>query len=195
MNGPRFGGAHSRAQAASLACAPMTDPTPPEPPPSAAWGPPPGPPPAPSGGALTITLLPGQVVALAGGVLSVVSAWLDWIRPSRPFGPPMGFSAYDVPVQFLFRNSGLFVSRTGPSLGVLVFLLGAACMVAALVRPVRILTLPAGAGALVVAVWYALRLRNYASSTFRDLLGVGTVVAVVGGLIAIVGGTLTLARR
>jgi hypothetical protein len=63
---------------------------------------------------VTITLLPGQLVALAGGVLIVVSAWLDWIRPSRPFGPATGLSAYDVPAQFLVRNRGLFLSRTGP---------------------------------------------------------------------------------
>ncbi|MFL6243516.1 MAG: hypothetical protein ACJ73V_10905 [Acidimicrobiia bacterium] len=64
----------------------MADPTPPEQPPSAVWGPPPAPPAAPRSSGVTITLLPGQLVALAGGVLIVVSAWLDWIRPSRPFG-------------------------------------------------------------------------------------------------------------
>ena len=144
---------------------------------------------------MTITLLPGQLVALTGGVLIVVSAWLDWIRPSRPFGPRMGLSAYDVPAQFLVRNRGLFISRTGPSLGVLVFVLGAACLVGALVGPVRLLALPGGAGALVVAVWFAIRLRNFGSGSLRDLLGVGTVVALIGGVIATVGGILTLARR
>ena len=84
---------------------------------------------------MTITLLPAQLVALTGGVLIVVSAWLDWIRPSRPCGPAMGLSAFDVPAQFLVRNRGLFISRTGPSLGVLVFVLGAACLVGALVAP------------------------------------------------------------
>jgi len=144
---------------------------------------------------VTITLLPGQLVALAGGVLIVVSAWLDWIRPTRPFGPAMGLSAYDVPAQFLVHNRGLFVSRTGPSLGVLVFLLGAVCLVAALVRPVRLLALPGGAGVLVVAVWYAIRLRGFGSGSLRDLLGVGTVVALIGGVTAIVGGFLLLSHR
>ena len=173
----------------------MADPTPPEQPPSAAWGPPPAPPAAPSSSGVTITLLPGQLVALAGAVLIIVSAWLDWIRPSRPFGPPMGLSGYDVPAQFLVRNRGLFLSRTGPSLGVLVFLLGAACLVAALVGPVRLLALPGGAGVLVVAIWYAIRLRSYGSGSLRDLLGVGTVVALIGGVTAIVGGILSLSRR
>ena len=138
---------------------------------------------------MTITLLPGQLVALTGGVLIVVSAWLDWIRPSRPFGPAMGLSAYDVPAQFLVRNRGLFLSRTGPSLGVLVFLLGAACIVAAFVGPVRFLALPGGAGVLVI------RLRSYGSGSLRDLLGIGTVVALIGGVTAIVGGFLSLSRR
>jgi hypothetical protein len=99
----------------------MTDTTPPEPPPSAAWGPPPGAPPtAGRTSGVTITLLPGQLVALAGGVLVVVSAWIDWIRPSRPFGPALGLSAYDVPAQFLVRNQGLFESRRGPSFAAIV---------------------------------------------------------------------------
>jgi hypothetical protein len=144
---------------------------------------------------VTITLLPDQLVALSGGVLVVVSAWLDWIRPSRPFGPSVGFSAYNVPAQFLVRDNGLFVSRGGPSLGVLVFLVGAACLVAALVRPVSFLALPAGIGAVGLAVWYVVRLQSYTGSTFRDLVGVGAFVAIVGGLVAVLGGVLTLVRR
>jgi hypothetical protein len=172
----------------------MTAPTPTDPPPSAAWGPAPIPPAArPSG--VTITLAPGQLVALAGGVLVVVSAWLDWIRPSRPFGPAMGFSAYDVPVQFLVRDNGLFASRGGPSLGVALFIVGAACLVAALVRPVAFLALPGGIGAVVLAIWYAVRLRSFSSGTFDDVVGVGAVVAVIGGVVAVVGGILALTRR
>jgi len=172
----------------------MNVPPTPEPAPSASWGTPPGAPaPRPSG--VTVTLLPGQLVALAGGVLVVVSAWLDWIRPSRPFGPAAGFSAYDVPAQFLVRDSGLFINRAGPSLGLLVFLVGATCLVAALVSPVAFLALPAGIGALGVGVWYVLRLRSYTASTFRDLIGVGAFVAIVGGLVAVLGGILTLVRR
>jgi len=40
-------------------------------------------------------------------------------------GPAAGFSAYDVPARFLARDSGLFINRAGPSLGLLVFLVGA----------------------------------------------------------------------
>jgi hypothetical protein len=172
----------------------MTAPTPTDPPPSAAWGPTPAAPAArPSG--VTITLLPGQLVALAVGVLVVVSAWLDWIRPSRPFGPAMGFSAYDVPAQFLVRDNGLFASRGGPSLGVALFIVGAVCLVAAMVRPVAFLALPGGIGAVVLAIWYAVRLRSFSGSTFGDIVGVGTVVAIVGGVVAVIGGILALTRR
>ena len=93
-------------------------------------------------------------------MLVVVSAWLDWIRPSRPFGPAVGFSAYNVPAQFLVRDNGLFVSRGGPSLGILVFLVGAACLVAALVRSASFLALPAGIGAVGAGVWYVIRLQS-----------------------------------
>jgi hypothetical protein len=144
---------------------------------------------------VTVTLVPAQLVVLAGGVLVVVSAWLDWIRPSRPFDPAVGFSAYNVPAQFLVRDSGLFASRGGPSLGVLVFLLGAACLVAALIRPVSFLALPAGIGGVGVGVWYVIRLQSSTGSTFRNLVGVGAFVAIIGGLIAVLGGILTLVRR
>jgi hypothetical protein len=140
-------------------------------------------------------VLPGQLVALAGGVLVVVSAWLDWIRPSRPFGPTMGISAYDVPAQFLVRDNGLFASRGGPSLGLLVLVLGAGCLIAALVRPVGVLALPAGLGSVAIAIWYTLRLRDFAGGRFDDIFGVGTVVAVIGGVVAIIGGVLTVAKR
>lgn len=175
----------------------MSDPAQPEAPPSAAWGPPPGAPPSgPARAAgVTITFLPSQLVALAGGALIVVSAWLDWIRPSRPFGPATGFSAYDVPAQFLFLNRGLFESRRGPSLGLLIFFIGVVCLVAALVRPARFLALPAGIGSITLAVWYAVRLRNDTGSTFRDLLGAGVIVAAAGGVAAIVGGILAVTRR
>jgi hypothetical protein len=174
----------------------MSDPSQPGAPPSAAWGPPKGTPPSEPARAtgVTITLLPSQLVALAGGVVIVVSTWLDWIRPSRPFGPAMGFSAYDVPAQFLFLNRGLFESRRGPSLGLLIFFIGLVCLVAALARPVRFLALPAGIGSITIAVWYAVRLRND-TGTLRDLLGAGAIVAVVGGVAAVVGGILAITRR
>jgi hypothetical protein len=92
------------------------------------------------------------------------------------------------------RDQGLFASA-GPSLGVLVFLVGAACLVAALVHPLAFLALPAGIGAVVLTVWCAVRFRNYASGTFDELFGVGIAVALVGDVLAIVGGILALTRR
>jgi hypothetical protein len=55
--------------------------------------------------------------------------------------------------------------------------------------------LPAGLGAVVIAIWYSLRLRGFASGRFGDIVGVGTVVALLGGVVAIIGGSLSLARR
>jgi hypothetical protein len=72
---------------------------------------------------------------------------------------------------------------------------GAACLVAAFVRPVSFLALPAGIGAVALAVWYVVRVQSYTGSTFRDLVGVGAFVAIVGGLVAVLGGILTLVRR
>jgi hypothetical protein len=99
-----------------------------------------------------------------------------------------------VPAQFLVRDQGLFASRGGPSLGVALFIIGAVCLVAALVRPVAFLALPGGIGAVVLAIWYAVRLRSFSNSTFGDIVGVGTVVAIVGGVVAVIGGILALTR-
>lgn len=100
-----------------------------------------------------------------------------------------------MPAQFLARDSGLFVSRGGPSLGLLLFLVGAVRLVAALARPMALLSLPAGIGAVGIAAWYVIRLRSYTGSTFRDLVGVGAFLAIVGGLVTILGRILTLVRR
>jgi hypothetical protein len=100
-----------------------------------------------------------------------------------------------LPAQFLVRDNGLFAPRGGPSLGLLVFVLGAGCLIAALVRPVGVLALPAGLGSVAIAIWYALRLRSFASGRFDDIFGVGTAVALIGGVVAIIGGILTVAKR
>jgi hypothetical protein len=149
---------------------------------------------------VTITLLPGQVVSLIGGVLVVVGGWLDWFRPSRELGSTLGLSAYDIPAQFLVRERA-FADRGGPALGVLVFLLGVVCLIAALVRPIRVLALPAGAGALVLAAWYAWRLRDFLDGFggfgpgFGDAIGAGTIVTGLGGVVALIGGILALTSR
>lgn len=150
---------------------------------------------------ITITLLPPQLVALIGGVLVLLGAWLDWFRPDRRFGPPVGLNAYDVPVKFLFRDSGIFLNRAGPAIGFLIALVGLACIAAALVRPMTILALPAGAVAVVIAVWYTLRLHDFVDQFgdfgpgFGDALGLGTIVVAIGGIVATVGGILSLTTR
>jgi len=155
--------------------------------------------PAQSG--VTITLLPAQLVALAGGVVILVGAWLDWVRPDRRFGPAFGLNAYDVPIKFLLRDSGLFANRGGPAIGWLIALLGLGCIVAALVRPISLLALPGGLAALGLAAWYALRLRNFVEPFgdfgpgFGDALGLGAVVVALGGVAAAVGGILSITSR
>ena len=67
----------------------------------------------------------------------LVGAWLDWFRPDREFGPAFGLNAYDVPVKFLFRDTGLFLNRGAPTIGWLLLLVGLACVVAALARGLR----------------------------------------------------------
>jgi hypothetical protein len=150
---------------------------------------------------VTITLVPGQIVSLAGGVLVMVGAWLDWVRPDREFGPAFGLNAYDVPARFLFRDSGFALNRGGPTIGWLVAILGVVCIVAALTRVVAFLALPAGVGALALAVWYALRLRDLVQNfrgfgpSFGDALGFGSIVVGIGGIVAAVGGILSLTTR
>jgi hypothetical protein len=157
--------------------------------------------PQPSTGGVTITLRPPQLVALAGGVVILVGAWLDWFRPDREFGPAFGLNAYDVPVKFLFRDTGLFLNRGGPTIGWLLLLVGLACVVAALARPVSFLALPAGAIAFVVAVWYGLRLRNFLDPLgdfgpgFGETIGLGTIAVALGGIAAATGGILSITSR
>ena len=158
--------------------------------------------PRPASGGITITLFPPQLVALIGGVLVLLGTWLDWIRPDREdFGPAYGLNAFDVPIKFLFRDSGLFLNRGGPALGWLMALVGLACIAAALARPITVLALPAGAVAFVVAVWFALRLRDFLDPfgdfgpSFGDVFGLGPVVVAIGGITAAVGGILSLTMR
>ena len=158
--------------------------------------------PKPSSGGVTITLLPPQLVALVGGVMILVGAWLDWFRPDRQFGgPAFGLNAYDVPVKFLFRDRGLFFDRGGPTIGWLLLLVGIVCVVAALARPVSFLALPGGVGAFGLAVWYALRLRDFLdpigdfAPSFGETLGLGTIAVAVGGIVAAVGGILGTTGR
>jgi hypothetical protein len=182
----------------------MTDTTPTSSPtPAAAWTAPADAPVTPRRSGVTITLLPGQLLALAGGVLVLVSGWLDWLRPAgqRELGIPYGLSAYDVPARFLLRDSGLFRGTGGPSVGVFVVILAIVCLVAAFARPVNVLALPAGLGALALAVWFALRLRHFLDPGnefvpgFGETLGPGVITLGLGGALAIAGGILSLTTR
>ena len=168
--------------------------------PNAAWSTPQPSPPTATG-VVTISLLPAQIVSLVGGLLIVVGAWLDWVRADRESGLAFGLNAYDIPARFLLRDSGFIANRSGPTIGWLVLLLGIACIVAALTRAIAMLSLPAGVAALALAVWYALRLRNFVDNfggfgpSFGEALGVGTIVVGIGGIVAAVGGVLSLTKR
>jgi hypothetical protein len=169
--------------------------------PSAGWSTPaPSAPPTGAAG-VTVTLLPPQLVSLIGGVLIMIGAWLDWVRPDRESGLAFGLKAYDVPARFLLRDSGFISNRGGPTIGWLVAIVGIAGIVVALTRPLTMLALPVGVAALAIALWYALRLRDFVRNfggfgpSFGEALGFGAIVVAIGGIIAAVGGIMSLTGR
>ncbi len=109
--------------------APPTQPSPP----SAVWAAPdaaPGAPPRAGGG---FRIGPGQIVALAGGLVFLVSSWLEWLHVSVSVGGQsfsQSYSAYEVPAHFLLDSES---DQGGLNLGILIAFFGVACIAAALV--------------------------------------------------------------
>ena len=146
----------------------------------------------------------GPIVALAGGILLAVSSWLAWLNSFElpgAVGRSEPFSGYDTPARFLVDNDA---DLGGPSIGVLVLVVGTVALVGAIVRGAEPLALLAGVLGAVVGGLYVFQLSKRVDvindelgldASLTDLLGVGAYVAFLGGIAAIVGAVLALLRR
>jgi hypothetical protein len=170
-------------------------------PPSAAWGAPGAMPGAPRVGA-GFAFGPGQIVAMVGGFLYLISAWLSWIR--YEFGNVSeSFSAYRIPSYFLLDSQA---EQGGLNLGMVIAFFGVVCIGAAFIsamnRSLRVLSLVAGVFAFVVVVLFLVQTRylsdqlpGFVEGGYFSLLRFGAYVALVGAVLALVGGVLTLAQK
>jgi hypothetical protein len=183
--------------------APLTQPGPP----SAVWSAPAAAPGAPlAGGGFRIG--PGQIVALAGGLLFFVSSWMEWLHVSVSFGrrsASISYSSYKVPAHFLLDSQS---NQGGLSLGILIAFLGVACIAAALLSALRrtlgILPIAVGGVSFVVMVLFYVQ-TSYAidalPSAFEkgyfSVLRYGAIIAMLGAIATVVGGILavTIKRR
>jgi hypothetical protein len=184
---------------------PTATPTAPAPPaqPSSAWGAPDAPrAPAPraAGG---FAIGPGQIVALVGGLLFFVSAWLTWIGYEFEAGNlslSESFSAYRIPAHFLLDSQS---EAGGLSLGIVVAFFGFVCIAAAILgalnRHLGVLSLIAGIPAFLVAVLFFVQtgflsdsLPGFVDAGYFSLLGFGAYLGLIGALASLVGGVLAL---
>lgn len=181
--------------------------TPPPPPPgqpSAPWGTPGAAPGAPrAAGGFPFGL--GRILAAVGALVFLISAWFLWIGIENETD-----SAYKIPAKFLLdSNPG---SSAGLNLGIIVFLLGAAGIVFALIpgaRQLRILNVVIGVVALVIPllfIWQVNNLADLVNDRFQslgssrrvgvfDILDPGVYIAIGGAVITGVGGILALAQK
>jgi hypothetical protein len=160
--------------------------------PSPAWGTPAAAAPAAAstGG---IAFGPGQIVALIGAALVLVSGWLNWADIE---GGDFTASAYKFPAAFL-KDNMVDVPGAGLNLGILLLLIVAVCVVGALVQKVRWLAVVGGVLALLVGVVFLYQIRELADEVnlgMFDLAGYAPLLTIVGGIVAGVGGVLALRR-
>ena len=167
--------------------------TPPVPPPGAAL-----PPPAATPSGPRVAIGPAQILGIVGGVLVLISTWLDWID----FGHfDLNFSAYEIPA-YILRDNMTDIPAAGINLGVLTFVVAGVCILGALLAPVRWLMLVGGVVAFGIAVDFLWQM-NLIADEFEDqgidagifdIAGFAPVIALVGGIVAIVGGAMALRR-
>jgi hypothetical protein len=162
----------------------MTDPAP---------APPPAPAPAPS--AATSSIGPGQILALVGSAAVLISSWLTWVKS---VGGSDADSAHEGPAKFLIDYNS---QPEGLSIGTLLIILAIVGVVGALVAQARILTLIAGAGAIIVAVLFMYQIKSILDDadsdlapSFGDVVGIGAYIALIGGVLALIGGVVSLRR-
>ena len=185
-----------------------TTPPPAQPgPPSAVWGTPGAaaatPPGAPRAGG-GVSIGPGQIIALLGGVLYFVAAWFPWLHLELVSGAQsVTFSAYEIPGHYLLDSQS---ELGGLSLGIVIAFFGFACIAAAAVSLLNsrlgLLSLIAGGAAFLVIILYLVQTKNFSDalpgtveSGFFSILRFGAYIGLVGAILALVGGVLTLVQK
>jgi hypothetical protein len=138
----------------------------------------------------------GPILAALGGLAFVLSSWLNWLGS---FEGSDAASAYDAPARFLVDVDS---DLGGPSLGLLVLVVGIVVIVGAVVRGLGLLSLIGGVAALVIVVVFTFQLNRLVDDvndagidvSLSDFLDFGEYVAAAGAVLAIVGGALSLRR-
>ncbi len=186
---PSTAGAPSTAWSAPAASAPQPQPS--------GWT-------SPGGAAAEVegrtrpTVTAPLVIALVGSAIVAVSSWFNWLGEGGD-----SLSAYKAPANFLLESD---TGEAGLNLGIVMLVLGAVGVFAALVRPVRWLTIVVGVVAVAIGVRFIQQtntlvddLNDVPGSNFDlglwELLDPGVYIAIGGGVVALVGGILSLARR
>jgi hypothetical protein len=136
------------------------------------------------------------------GLLVAISGFLEWA--GRNF--PESRSGFEIPAKFII-DSEVNLEGAGLSIGVPVVILGLLALVGALVPRVKLLLWVGAAAAVVIALLFAFQLNDFTDRVnklpggggfgLRNTVGVGAVLAGLGGLAALAGAALGLfaARR
>jgi len=163
-------------------------------PPSAAWGAPGAAGAAPrAGGGFAFGI--GEILAIVGSVIVLVSTWFNWIGRSD-----FHRSAYKMPAHFLLDSTS---GDAGLNLGILIAFVSVIGLVFAAIpgpRALRIGVIATGGVALLIALMFIGQVKELSAHPFVSvstlgLLDVGPFIAIVGAVITAVGGILALMRR
>jgi Protein of unknown function (DUF2510) len=168
----------------------ISSPVPPPPPPGAAPGaategalpmpPPPPPPPAPPPPKVEPAIVWGTVI---GAVIAGVSAFLAWFD----FGGLLSVGAFDVPFVFLFDRETF--SDADFSVGIVVVGLSALALLAAFVKPARLMGRMMGVLLVAVGAMFGaqvIQLANEGDLSITDVAGFGPVATIIGGVMVLI---------
>jgi hypothetical protein len=167
-------------------------------PPSEGWTVPATGAPATAASGSGVKIGPGQIVALAGAAIVLLSAWFSWIDAED--GDTL--SAYEIGSKILFDNSIEDKGLIG--IGYLLLVCVVAIVVGVFVKPVRFLSIVGGALAAVIALLFVFQINNFLgnieddfgqSIDLFDFISYLPLVAAVGGIVAAVGGVLALRQK
>src|SRR5262245_1024060 len=148
---------------------------------------------------------PGQIVALAGGFVFFVSSWMEWLHVSVSVGQrwaSLSYSSDQIAARALLDAQS---NQGGLNLGILIAVLGVACLAAALLsalgRPLGILTIAAGGVSFLVMVLFFVQ-TGYAIDAlpaafekgYFSVLRYGALVAMLAAVATLIGGILSLVQ-